>query len=481
MALHTHLHDDIYFIGEFLREVDADTDELILVLRYRQDIDLVIFSESSNQEPLVHVSKIFPAADLFEKEVYDNFGRDTLGEENYTLRLHSYPRDFFPGRVLGRPMITEKKPFRFKKLPNKDVVEVPVGPIHAGIIPPGHFRFTVDGEDTLNLDIQLGFLHRGVERYFTEERDLDLLRIASEEVVGDSVISHGLTFIRAIEELADIRISETVRLQRVCLLEMERIYSHLWTVGAIHNDVGQGFLLNGCLSIRESIMDLHDTVFGSRTLKGILNYGHHNAYITEAHHDTIITTLSRAKKRFANILSASESSVGIYDRLRDTGIVNHKTACLLGALGLGAKASGIPMDSRTHDPYYAGIPVKVVLGEQGDALDRMLVRAREVMGSIDRIIALLDTPYFFPRAESSERVCPRLAPDRFVFARTEGHRGENLYILHTSATGTIDYCKIKDPSFVNWTLLEYSVLNNIIADFPICNKSFDLSYCGFDL
>ena len=130
------LYDDIYFIGEFLRELDSERDELILVFRYEQQTDLVVFSESPNSEGLIHVSKIFPAADLFEKEIYDNFGRDTVGEENYTLRLHSYPDDFFPSRILGKPMIAHKREFRFTKLPNEDVVEVPVGPIHAGIIPP---------------------------------------------------------------------------------------------------------------------------------------------------------------------------------------------------------------------------------------------------------------------------------------------------------------------------------------------------------
>ena len=473
--------EELYFIGEFLREIDAERDELILVFRYQQQYDLVLFSESSNAEPLIHVSKIFPAADLFEKEIYDYFGRDTFGEENYTLRLHSYPADFFPWRVIGRPMISEKKPFRFKKLPNKDVVEVPVGPIHAGIIPPGHFRFTVDGEDTLNLDICLGFMHRGVERYFMEERDLEKLRTASEEIVGDSVISHSLTFIRAIEELAGVAISEHTRLQRVFLLELERIYNHLWTIGAIHNDVGQAFILNGCLSVRESIMDLNEILFGSRTLRGILDFGHHRLSVTKNHKQIIIDTLMGAKKRFENLIATSDASIGIYDRLKDTGIVKRRTAWLSGALGLGAKASGIPMDWRVQDPYYDRIDVQVHLGEQGDAYDRMIVRTREVTDSIDRIIALLDREEFFEHPSEKEIAPLCLAPDRFVFSKTEGHRGENLVIIHTNAQGAIDYFKIKDPSFMNWTLLEYAVLNNIIADFPICNKSYDLSYCGFDL
>ena len=296
-------------------------------------------------------------------------------------------------------------------------------------------------------------------------------------------MSHSLTFIRAIEELSGRTISEKTRLQRVFLLEIERIYNHLWTIGAIHNDVGQAFILNGCLSIRESIMNLNDTLFGSRTLKGILDFGKNTIHVEESKKQHIIDTLTHAKKRFENLLRVSESSIGIYDRLKDTGIVKYKTAWLSGALGLGAKASGIAMDMRPNDPYYRGIEVKIHVGEQGDAFDRMNVRADEVLDSIDRIIALMSNKHFFEidKKSSHEEKKMTLKPDTFIMSRVEGHRGENLYLLHTNPQGEIDYFKIKDPSFVNWTLLEYSVLNNIIADFPICNKSYDLSYCGFDL
>lgn len=478
--LKNNFWDDIYFIWEFLREISSSSDEFILVFKYLKQLDLIIISQNPNSEALPLISSIFPAADLFQKEIYDNFWKDTLNWQNYILRLHTYKKDFFPMRVLGKAMVKEKKPFRFKTLPSKDVVTVPVWPIHAWIIPPGHFRFIVDGEDTLNLDIQLWFLHRGVEKYFNTEKDLNNLKVASEEIVWDSVISHGLTFVRAIESLSWIKISERTRLNRVILLELERIYNHLWTVGAIHNDVWQGFLLNWMLSIRESILDAMFEVYWSRVLKNILNFGSDNLALNESQKQVLKAVLQAAKTRFTNQLRISESSAWIYDRLKDTWIVHKKTAFLQWALWLWAKASWIDMDYRQFDPYYKDFDVKVNLWEQWDSYDRMIVRAREIIDSIDLILSILENPSLF-KWEKSAKMQVKLKPNEYVFSKTEWHRWEILHIAHTNDKWEIDFYKIKDPSFLNWTLIEYAVLKNIIADFPICNKSYDLSYAGFDL
>jgi len=198
----------------------------------------------------------------------------------------------------------------------------------------------------------MGWKHRGVEAYFTKETNLEKLLEASQEIAGDSACAYACTFARLIESASGTKISSSTSLQRIITLELERIYNHLWTIGALGNDVGQSFLLNGYLSIREELMEAQKAVFGQRTLKGSIQFGDEKAIIKEAALHTLEDILVKVEKRTKRLAYIEEISSGVYDRFKDTGIVSRETAVLHSGLGLGAKASGLAADMRMYDTDY---------------------------------------------------------------------------------------------------------------------------------
>ncbi len=471
-------NDSYYFLWEFLREIDDKNDELIVVLTLGWK-ETILTCVHSNQEELPKISDIFYAAELFENEIYDFYWKTTSWTNNHILRLHNYPKNYFPKRVLGKAMIEEKQEYVFTKIDFEWVTKVQVWPIHAGIIPPGHFRFTVDWEDTLNLDIQNGWVHRWVESYFTKEKDLQKLLQASSEIAGDSKIATSFSFAKIIEKSANIKVSENTKSERIIALELERIYNHLWTIWAIINDVGQWYILNWFLEIREEFLKLNEKVFDDRLLSWVINFWKNNISLDEKKTKKILKTIKKIEDRFLNLLKISISSTWIYDRLSTTWIVCEETATTHSALWLAAKASGIKQDYREFDKYYTKLDLspKITLWENWDCFDRFNVRSEEIKESFEIIKQAIKKINFTKKEEKNKEI---KLNDWYFISRTEGHRWENMQMIYIE-NWEIKYYKFKDPSFVNWTLLEYAVLNNIIADFPVCNKSFDMSYSWFDI
>jgi len=474
------VYDTINYVGSFLREVDAKNDEFFAV--FKKEGKTNVYSViSDNQVALPDLTKLFYAAHLYQNEIYDYFGRTTENFANHTLRLHTHPKDFFPLRKLGKSMVKERQDFIFTTINGEGLVEVPVWPIHAWIIPPGHFRFTVDGEDTLNLDTQMGWKHKGVEKYFYTEKDLNKLLVASQDIAWDSAVSYAWTFARLIEEAAGIKISKTTGLNRILTLELERIYNHMWTIGALGNDVGQSFLLNWYLSIREDLLELQREIFGSRTLKWVINFWNSAKKLEKNDFGKIEAILKKIEKRVSTLAYIEEYSSGVYDRLKDTGIVTLETVSLHSGLGLGAKASLLAMDERVYDKDYLEnkVIVKPILWIQWDSFDRFRIRAQEIFQSIALIRDIMKKLATI-KSEKEEELKEIKLKDWLYISFVEGYRWE-IFQMMLVEKREISYFKAKDPSFVNWTLIEYAVLNNIIADFPICNKSYDLSYSGTDM
>ncbi len=471
-------NDWYYFLWEFLREVDENNDELMILLTLDEK-EILLTCVHSNQEELPKISDIYYAAYLFENEIYDFYGKTTTWSKNHILRLHNFSKDYFPKRKLWKAIVKEKQEYIFTETKFEWEVKVQVGPIHAWIIPPGHFRFTVDGEDTLNLDIQNGWVYRWVENYFTKESDLQQLLEASTEIAWDSKIATSLTFAKLIEQSAKMKVSELTKLNRIIALELERIYNHLWTIWAILNDVWQGYLLNWFLEIREEFLKLNEKVYWDRLLDWVINFWKNNINLTEKKSKKILKTIDKINDRFKNLLYIASSSTWIYDRLFTTWIVKKETALVHSSLWLWAKASWLKIDFRQVDSYYEDFDFKCILWENGDCFDRFNVRAKEVKQSfkiIKKSIKKLEKLNF----EEKQKDKKIELSDWYFVSRTEWHRWENLQIIYVE-NWKINYYKFKDPSFVNWTLLEYAVLNNIIADFPVCNKSFDMSYSWFDV
>ncbi len=465
-----------FFIWEFLKELDSSFDELIIILE-KEWKQILLKTKNKTNDILPKISDIYYAAYNFENEIYDYYGKKISWDKSHILRLHLDKKDYFPKRKLAKPTIKEKKEFVFTETKWEWNVKVQVWPIHAWIIPPGHFRFTCDWENTLNLDIQLGWTHRWVEDYFERENNLEKLLDASEDIVWDSRIAYSINFIKLIEQASNISVSKNVKEERIIALELERIYNHLWTIWAMLNDVGQWFLLNGFLSIREEILKLLDNVYGSRTLKWVIWIWNNKINLDSGKVNLILETLNNIKIRFEELYLLWKESAWIYDRFKDTWIVHKSTAKIHGAVWISAKASRIYRDARVFDEYYKNIKFKKITWEQWDVFDRYIVRWEEIFQSMEIIQNILKKHNLIKKWCKNTQI--KLKNWEYT-ALTEWQRWETFMYMEIK-NNEISYFKIKDPSFVNWTLLEYAVLNNIIADFPICNKSFDHSYSWFDL
>jgi Ni,Fe-hydrogenase III large subunit len=377
-------------------------------------------------------------------------------------------------------MINEKVDYIFTEVNWDWLVEVPVWPIHAWIIPPGHFRFTVDWEDTLNLDIQMWWKHRWVEQYFYKETDLNKLLLASQDIAWDTSVAYATCFARLVEQSANLDISKLTKLNRILALELERIYNHLWTIWALWNDVWQSFLLNGYLSIREEFLELNNEIFWNRTLKNVVDFWNNWKKISKEGIKKVEQLFRKVEKRIKNLFYIQEYSSWVYDRFKDTWIVTLETARLHSALWLWAKASKLAMDHRVYDESYLenDIAVHAILWIQWDSFDRFQVRAKEVLQSISIIRKVLSK---IEESKEEKVTNQNIVLNDWIYTSfVEWHRWE-IFQMMVVESWKIVYFKAKDPSFVNWTLIEYAVLKNIIADFPICNKSYDLSYSWFDM
>jgi len=428
----------------------------------------------------VTLSKSIHSASLFEREIWEMFGVEPKENPDLRrLRLHDevWPGGSYPLRKdfkIAQP--GDLSDYKFSKVLGEGVFEVPVGPVHAGIIGPGHFRFSVAGEPIINLELRLGFTHRGVEKLFEGKLYTDIVGL-SECVSGDSSFAHSLSFVQAAEKISQITIPAQASILRGIFLELERIYNHVNDIGGIAMDVGFSFPHAYASIIKEVILQLNENLSGNRYLRRINVVGGVTQDIDEAKKILLLDSLKRIKLDFNELVKILNSSVSFMDRVDTTGVLRKKTAEDLGVVGLAARASGIPTDLRKYFPgIYKQAKFKMVTQGSGDVLARLRLRISE----FEESCRLIED--FASSLEKREklRVEPQLK-EGSALGYTEGWRGPVLYWLETSPGGLIKRCKVVDASFLNWQGLSFAVLGNIIPDFPLCNKSFDLSYSGNDL
>lgn len=430
------------------------------------------------------VSREIHSANLFEREMEEMFGIEAIGNpDSRRLRLHdeTWPDGVYPLRKdFIRKAIDAKENIRyeFKKVEGEGVFEVPVGPIHAGIIGPGHFRFSVAGEPIINLETRLGFTHRGVEKMFEGKSLGGALKIA-ECVTGDSVFGHSLAFCQAVEKIYDIAVSRDSRYLRAMFLELERMYNHVNDIGGVALDVGFSFPSAYASLIKESILALNKRLAGHRYLRGVNAIGGLKKRFTKNERLVLHNSLEPISKDFKELKNILLSSISFMDRVDSTGILRKNTAEDLGVVGLVGRASGINMDLRKHLPsVYDSMKFDLIKQAKGDVLARLNMRFDEFEESVKIIRQCTEKS----ELEGPVRPdVPAAGKEGFGLGYAEGWRGPVLYWLKLNNSGIIERCKIVDPSFHNWQGLSYAVLGNIIPDFPLCNKSFDLSYSGNDL
>ena len=423
------------------------------------------------------------AASRFEREIHDLFGLVPHGHPDLRrLALHQYwPEDYYPLRRDTKPrtdFVDAGEPFPFRHVEGEGISEITVGPVHAGIIEPGHFRFSVEGETIVNLETRLGFVHKGTEKLF-ETLPFDQAPALAERISGDTSVGHVLAYCQALEALAGCSVPARAGRLRVTLLELERIYNHVGDVGMIINDTGFSFGHAHCFRIREELLRLNERLTGHRLLRGAVVPGGVTGPIVTASLPEVATTVEKLVDEFVEIARLCLDNTTVLERLQGTGRLSPSTATEMQVVGLVGRASGIDADVRRDVPFaaYRDTEVRVPRYETGDVWARTMVRIDEA-----REAARLIRTTVTAGVEGATRVpLPPLTAGAHTVGLVEAWRGPVWHWVRADGPASLDRVKVVDPSFRNWPALEYAVLENIVPDFPLCNKSFNLSYSGNDL
>ena len=421
------------------------------------------------------------AASRFERDTHDLFGIVPDGHPDLRrLALHQFwPGGYHPLRRDAGPredLRDEGQPFPFRRVEGAGVFEITVGPVHAGIIEPGHFRFSVEGETIVSLETRLGFVHKGTEKLFETlpfERTTEL----AERISGDTSVGHALAWCRTVEALAGCTVPPRAAALRAVLLEMERLYNHVGDVGMIVNDTGFAFGHAHCFRLREELLRLNERLTGHRLMRGaVISGGVSNAVTVSG---TLAAEVARLVGEFEEVARLSLDNTMVLERLQGTGRLTNRTAREMQVVGMVARASGIDADARRDAPFspYDTLGVRAPVYDTGDVWARTMIRLDEARESARLIGVLLDA---LPSGEIQAPVGPLRAGDHATIV-VEGWRGPLWYWALASGPRQLARVKVADPSFRNWPALEYAVLENIVPDFPLCNKSFNLSYSGNDL
>jgi Ni,Fe-hydrogenase III large subunit/Ni,Fe-hydrogenase III component G len=426
----------------------------------------------------------YPVANWFEREVMDFFGLMPDGHPNPTRVAHhddwpdgAWPlrKDFAYDRVVPR-VPGDFHPFR--PVTGEGVFQVPVGPVHAGIIEPGHFRFGVAGEPVLYLQLRLFYVHKGIEKRFERLPWRQGLFLA-ESISGDTAVGHALAYAHAIERLAGVTPPARARALRVVLLELERLYNHTSDIGALATDVAYTVPASRAQVLREGLVRMQDRVFGTRLLRGTIALGGVTRDLPAQACDALRAHLQGFGREFGELIRLLMDAGTFTDRVDGAGILIREAARDLGIVGLAARASGVDSDLRRDHPHdaYDGLRFNVPVEDGGDARARLVVRAREVEQSLailGQVLAELpDTPL-------AARLPERLPAGAGALGWVEAWRGPCTHWIATDEQGEVTRVKVTDPSFLNWPGLVQAVPGNIIPDFPVINKSFNLSYSGND-
>ena len=417
------------------------------------------------------------------------------GEKSYNCftqdipALHNFEREFYEEFSIDpfihpclKPLRKNQDIYEFFKMTGNDVHEVAVGPIHAGVIEPGHFRFMCQGERVYELEIMLGYQHRGVEDLLITSKNFNN-RLA-ESICGDSVIAYNMAYSQIMEILSDTKISDRASIIRHIALEAERIAIHIGDLGAISGDMA--YLMGASIFAvtRTLVINTMLEISGSRFGRGLIDVGGVNFDIDDTLSDRIQKTLYEVEKTVKRTTEVILKMPSCISRMEHTGVVSMENAQQLGAVGMAARASGINIDSRFDfcDEFYVKYkPHKLHFKPMGDVHSRFKVRYFEVLESIKLIREFLTLLKECKNKELKTTPNTQLEQNQLALSIVEGWRGEVVHIALTGANGELLRYKIKDPSFNNWYILSMAMRNNGISDFPLCNKSFNLSYCGNDL
>ena len=419
-----------------------------------------------------------PQVHLFEREIAEQFGLKPI--DHPWLKPVRYLRSKTGRDAWDRPSNEPILPGvgDFFRVEGDEIHEVAVGPVHAGIIEPGHFRFQCHGEKVFHLEIALGYQHRGVERALIGGPTKRSIHY-SETLAGDSTIAHATAYCQLLEAFSHCQKTARAQALRGITLELERLANHVGDLGAIANDVGFLPTANYCGRIRGDFLNITALLCGNRFGRGMVRPGGVGFNIDEALTAEVLRRLDLAQRDTTIAVNLLWDTPSVMARLEETGPLPKSVAIELGIVGPAARASGVERDIRQDQPSgifrFSHIPVSTY--DTGDAFARAFVRWLEIQHSIEFIREQLGG---LP-AGAARMPLGALSPNSLAVTLNEGWRGEVCHIAITNKQGRFSRYKIVDPSFHNWTALAYVLRNQEISDFPLCNKSFNLSYCGNDL
>jgi Ni,Fe-hydrogenase III large subunit len=466
---------DCHCVAYFAFPIDSQLKFICCIANDRTST-IAIFShiQKNHELELESLTSEFFSMHVYEREIHENFGVRFINHP--WLKPIRYPFDRF-----DRSKIMDNYPFY--QIESDELHEVGVGPIHAGVIEPGHFRFICNGEKVIHLEIHLGYQHRGIEKLMIEKDNALQRMILAESIAGDSVVAHGLAHTGLIESLAGIKVDEQFQIERNIALELERIAIHIGDTAALCMDVAYqlGQVVNEAL--RTTIINTTQLWCGNRFGKGLIRPGGTNYPSSQEFIHEMLKTLDDSGRRYMDITDRIYSLPSVLSRFDGIGIITQEQAKLIGAVGMAARITGLSRDIRKSHPfqYFKDYPIEPTTLTSGDVLARGMLRnleARQSIGLIKRWAELLKTKN---GNSSKPDYNYKLQPDSFAISLTEGWRGEICHSAVTDKDGRIVHYKIKDSSLHNWMALALAVRNQEISDFPVCNKSFNLSYCGNDL
>ena len=448
---------------------------------------LIVKTEVPSDDPwFPSLSKRFVPAFRFERQIMSLMGITATGNPDVRpwIKFEDWPEDAWPLRKsfdAAQQMPRVAGEYAWARAEGEGVYEIPVGPVHAGIIEPGHFRFQAIGEDVINLEERLGYVHKGIEKKFESLDWQDGAKLAGR-VSGDTTVAHSLAYCMAMESMTGCRVPERAHWLRALFLERERIANHLGDIGAICNDAAFAFMLYQLSRLKEMLLRTNRRLFGHRFMMDRIVPGGVTVDIDPAGKREILAEMDMLAADFEKLVTIYDENPSLEDRVRDTGILKPARARELCVVGIVARASGLNLDCRIFNPFppydrhdWMELDVPVLIS--GDVHARAWVRVQEVRESIRILRKILEE-----MPDSGIRVpAGQPAPDSSGFSAVEGWRGEIIYWLQSGPAGEINRCMVRDPSSVNWLGLELAVLGNIVPDFPLCNKSFNQSYSGHDL
>lgn len=453
--------------------------QLFAVLANDEDGILAVAQTALQEMQIDSLANECPQIQLFEREMAEQYGIQPAGHPWLKpVRYHHSYGDALDvwGRGTGddiAPAVTN-----FFRVAGDEVHEVAVGPVHAGVIEPGHFRFQCHGEEVFHLEIALGYQHRGIERaIFGGPHKRTVFQM--ETAAGDTTIGHTLAYCQAVEALSGASISARANAIRGIALELERLANHTGDLGALAGDVAYLPTASFCGRLRGDFLNMTADLCGSRFGRGLVRPGGVAFDLGAQQVQRLRERLTTAHKEVREAVNLLWNAPTVMERFENTGRVSLEDAEAIGLVGPAARACGILRDIRHDFPagIYRFVHLPVMTAHHGDVNSRAFVRWLEIQQSVQFILKQLDS---LPQSGIRNPARP-MAANSMAVSLTEGWRGEICHVAITGSDGRFTRYKITDPSFHNWFGLALALRDGQISDFPLCNKSFNLSYCGHDL